>query len=154
MSGKDPFLNETGRVNMGDLSNLKPDASGAVKIFGADGKVDTSSKDDELTNEAKEFAKALVSKNGVTWHKDDAESEKQGKDMFFPQLRITGVAEKIGVSRPFKEFFPNERNLYITAFMNDCAEYLFGVSAFNEIDTKNGVAFRPNKEWERLPVKS
>lgn len=139
----DPNLNESGRVNMGDVSKLKENHP---TLFTGTGQKAPSS-----APSVEELQKALADQ-AVSWHRDDTASKEAGKDMWFPRLSIPNLSEKFGVSRPHKDFYAEERNMFIQAFMNDCAAYLFGVEAFREIQTKDGVAFRPNPEWVRLAV--
>lgn len=143
----DPNLNETGRINLGDFQALQANPS---KILDANGQ--SVSSGPPIGHPVEELAEKIFRGGGVSWHLDDEATKKAGKDMFFPRLAVKGIAEKFGLSRPHKDFFPEERNLLLTAFMNDIGLYLFNVLPFREIHTKNGVAFRPNPEWTRLPV--
>ncbi len=143
---EDPNLNESGRVNMGDISELEKNPS---KILNPQGK--SVSSEDSKTK-AETLAEKMFHANGVSWHLDEEATEKAGHDMFFPQLIIKGISEKFGVSRPEQEFLPDERNMFMQAFMNDCGLYLFGVEPFIEVTTSNAVVFEPNSAWAELPT--
>lgn len=140
----DPNLNESGRVNLGDIRELEKDPS---KILDPTGQIANASEEEALALAEKVFHAA-----GVTWHTDEVATEKEGREMFFPQLYVKGVAEKFGQSRPFKQFMPNERNFFLYAFVNDISAYLFGVDCFKEIDTKHGTRFAPSKKFAELPI--
>lgn len=143
----DPNLTESGRINLGDIGELEKNPS---QILDPNGKSVTSDRD--LKGEAEELAKKAFRSDGVAWHLDEEASKLHGHDMFFPRLAIAGIAEKFGVSRPKQQFFPDERNMFMQAFMSDCGLYLFGVEPFVEVVTPECVVFEPNPAWAELPV--
>lgn len=144
MINKDPYLNSTGRTNMGDADSLQ---SNHPQIFDPSGNVAQSEQ--QLSELAAEIAAQPLS-----WHLDEEATEEEGKDMWFPRLFIPGIAEKFGQSRPFKQFYPQERNMFLTLFLNDNALYLFGHEAFDVALAEGGVEFVPNPDFAVLAVRT
>jgi len=148
----DPNLNESGRVNLGDIAELEKNPSLILDATGQAAKVATT-EDKTAEQVAKDMAEKVFRADGVAWHLDEESTEAHGVDMFFPRIAIKGIAEKFGVSRPDKQFMPDERNMFMQAFMNDCGLYLFGIEPFIEhVSAEHGVVFEPNPAWANLPV--
>lgn len=141
----DPNLNETGRINMGDAEALKENHP---ELLGADGAPVVATPGEKTLNEVL----AETNRPPVQWHHDEEATDAAEKDMWFPEFFIPHVGQKFGMSRPHKNFFPEERSMILHAFLNECSKYLFGTPAFDEVNTSDGVSFRPNKDFIGLPV--
>lgn len=89
----------------------------------------------------------------VVWLKDEAMSTSAGIDMFYPFLEVKGISNKIGASRPFRQFFTGEREMFVQAFANDVALFLFCKELFNVVEHADGVEFAPNPEFAQLPTR-
>ena len=85
----------------------------------------------------------------VQW-REDPENEGQ----FFPLLYINEHFFKVGGPRPFKEFLPNERTMFVMAFANDVSAWLFGEPMYHEDFTEASTNFTPNPAFHELPTQT
>lgn len=89
----------------------------------------------------------------IVWLKDEAASAAAGIDMFYPYLDLPGIANKVGSSRPFRQFLRGERTMFVQAFANDVGLFLFGQQPWTVIEHPDGIEFQPNQAFDELPTR-
>lgn len=91
---------------------------------------------------------------GMSNHRDpldwDAFEYSPGKFKYRPVLTIEQVAQYEGTWRPTMHFYEGEREMYVMAFANATANFIFGRDMFLEKKKPFGTKFIPNPKFGKL----
>jgi hypothetical protein len=132
------FLNETGMTNMGDPNEITTQSKprGLRLVL----------PDNFLTEDINVLPYAPFQ-----WVEDLDQKDEEGNYLWFPVFDIEGVAIEAGESRPHKELYNGERQLFLQVFTNHISKLLFGIPCLNIEQELDDTIVSPNPEFQSLP---